>query len=180
MSDCCKLPELADAMDDRCRRCGETGRRVLRETMESLLKPEALERLASEPYFVDRTPEWDVVYFSNEAESYFQKDELEVRVGLKETESPLPLCYCFGHTAESAREEILTTGRSSVAERITAETQAGNCSCEIKNPSGKCCLGDVNQAIGQIQKELEPAELMPEEPMPEEPMKVPVARSESG
>lgn len=168
MSDCCKLPEPAEVADERCRRCGEKGRTVLRETMESLLKPEALERLVDEPYYFDRTPECDVVYFSNEAGSYFQKDELKVRVGWKETESPIPLCYCFGHTAESAREEILTRGRSSVAERITAEVQAGNCSCEVKNPSGKCCLGDVNQAIGQIQKELEPEELI----------KVPVARSE--
>ncbi|GMR23882.1 MAG: copper chaperone Copz family protein [Acidobacteriota bacterium] len=171
MSDCCKVvPEPTAATDDRCRRCGEKGRRVLRETMESLLKPEALEHLTDEPYYFDRTPECDVVYFSNEAESYFQKDELKVRVGLKETESPIPLCYCFGHTAESAREEIVSTGRSSVAESITAEVQAGNCSCEVKNPSGKCCLGDVNRAIGEIQKELEPQELI----------KAPVARSERG
>ena len=46
---------------------------MLRETMESLLKPEALERLAGVPYFFDRTPSCDVVYFSNEARSYFQK-----------------------------------------------------------------------------------------------------------
>ena len=160
MSDCCKVPEPSAAADDRCRRCGEKGRPVLTETMESLLKPAAVERLTDdEPYYFDRTPECDVVYFSNEADSYFDKDELEVRVGLKETESPIPLCYCFGHTAESARGEILTTWRSSVAERITAEAQAGNCSCEVKNPSGKCCLGDVNRAIDEIQQELEPAEL---------------------
>ena len=70
MSDCCKVPEPA-AADDRCRRCGQRGRRVLRETMESLLKPEALERLAEEPYYFDRTPECNVVYFSNETPSYF-------------------------------------------------------------------------------------------------------------
>ena len=156
MSDCCKLPEpAAAATDDHCRRCGETGRRVLRETMESLLKPEALERLADEPYYFDRTPECDVVYFSNEAGFYFQKDELKVRVGLKETESPIPLCYCFGHTAESAREEILATGRSTVTERITAEVQAGNCACEVKNPAGKCCLGEVNRVVKQLHEELQ-------------------------
>lgn len=83
MSDCCKLPELAEATDDRCRRCGETGRTVLRETMESLLKPEALARLTDEPYYFDRIPECDVVYFSNEAGSYFQKDDLKGRVGFE-------------------------------------------------------------------------------------------------
>ena len=161
MSDCCKVPAPA-AADDRCRRCGRSGRRVLRETMESLLKPEAPGRLAEEPYYFDRTPECNVVYFSNEAPSYFHKDDLTVRVGLKETESPIPLCYCFGHTAESAREEIVTTGRSTVAERIATEVQAGNCSCEVKNPSGMCCLGDVNRAIQQIQNELQPEEQLEE------------------
>ena len=154
MSDCCKLPGPAGAVDDRCHRCGEEGRRVRRETMESLLKPEALERLADVPYFFDRTPSCDVVYFSNEVRSYFQKDELTVRVGLKETKSPVPLCYCFGHTVESAREEIVVTGRSTVAMRIATEVQAGNCSCEVTNPSGKCCLGEVNRAIHQIENEL--------------------------
>lgn len=158
MSDCCKVPEPAVAADERCGRCGEKGRRVLRETMESLLKPEALERLADVSYSFDRTPECDVVYFSNEADSYFHKDDLTVRVGLKEAESPIPLCYCFGHTAESAREEIVATGRSTVAEKITAEVQAGNCSCEVKNPSGNCCLGDVNRAVHQIQEEVRAAE----------------------
>src|SRR6266481_8503338 len=33
-----------------------------------------------------------------------------------------------------------------VANRIAAEVKAGNCACEVKNPSGKCCLGDVTQA----------------------------------
>jgi len=132
--------------------------------MESLLKPEALERFADAPYFFDRTPLCDVVYFSNEAQSYFDKDELSVRVGLKETESPIALCYCFGHTAESVREEIVAKGRSTTAEMIMAEVQAGNCSCETKNPSGKCCLGEVYGAVQRIQKELSPEELQ-EEPV---------------
>ncbi len=165
MSDCCKVLEPAAVAHDRCQRCGEKGSRVLRETMESLLKPDSLEHLFDEPYYFDRTPDCDVVYFSNEARSYFHKDELKVRVGLKETKSPILLCYCFGHTAESVREEIVTTGRSTVAERVTAEVQTGNCACEAKNPSGRCCLGDVNRAIAQIQEALE---------------EVPVARSERG
>ncbi len=155
MSDCCKLPGPVGAADDRCHRCGEKGRRVPRETMESLLKPEALERLSRAPYFFDRTPDCDVVYFANDAPSYFTKSELKVRVGIKETAPPIPICYCFGHTAESAREEIAPTGRSTVAKRIAAEVQSGNCSCEVENPSGRCCLGEVNRAIQQIQKELE-------------------------
>jgi hypothetical protein len=153
--DCCNLPESAAADTNRCRQCGAQGRKVHRETMENLLKPEALARLKDATYFFDRTLECDVVYFSNKADSYFAKQDLRVRVGIKETEPPVPICYCFGHTAESARKEILKTGHSTVADRITAEVQAGNCACEVTNPSGTCCLGEVNQVVSKIRKELE-------------------------
>ncbi len=26
---------------------------------------------------------------------------------------------------------------------IAREIKAGHCACEVKNPSGRCCLGDV-------------------------------------
>jgi hypothetical protein len=44
-----------------------------------------------------------------------------------------------------AQDEITATGRSTIAERISAEVKAGNCACEVKNPSGKCCLGSVTR-----------------------------------
>ena len=154
MSNCCETPEAAAGADDRCRECGETGRLVLRETMESLLKPEALAHLRGAPYYFDRTPGCKVVYFSNEATSYFEKNSLSVRVSSKETDSSVPLCYCFGHTAESIREEIVATARSTVAESITAEVRAEHCACESKNPSGKCCLGEIGRAVHQIEREL--------------------------
>lgn len=134
--DCCKIPEHNTSAPDRCRQCNALGRRVSRETMESLLTPEAVLLMQNVDYFFDPSPDCDVVYFSNQGDSYFNKDALTVRVGIKESEPPISICYCFGHTKESAREELRATGRSTVADRITAEVQAGNCSCEVKNPSG--------------------------------------------
>jgi len=68
-----------------------------------------------------------------------------VRVGAKETADPIPICYCFGFTRQDIWDEIRSTGKSTVAKRITAEVEAGRCACEVKNPSGKCCLGDVTR-----------------------------------
>jgi len=155
--DCCKVPETASKADpglDRCRQCGAKGRRVSAETMESLLKPQALARMREAAYFFDRSPDCDVVYFSNDAESYFGKDELTVRVGIKEKDPPILLCYCFGHTVELARAELTATGRTTIPERIEAEIRAGNCSCKVTNPSGSCCLVEVHRAIGEIDNEL--------------------------
>lgn len=149
---CCKVPQDNAAL---CPRCGVKGRLVLRETMESLLTPEARAHLEDKSYYFDRSPQCEMVYFSNEAHSYFTKDELTVRLGIKETEPPIPMCYCFGHTAEFAREEIARTGSTTIPENIEAQIRAGNCLCEVKNPSGACCLGEVNRVIRQIRKELE-------------------------
>jgi hypothetical protein len=97
-------------------------------------------------YFCDAS-DCDVVYFASDTEApRFHREDLMVRVGAKETADPIPICYCFGFTRQDIWEEIRSTGKSTVAERITAEVGAGRCACEVKNPSGKCCLGDVTRA----------------------------------
>ena len=147
----CEIEKLANV----CRRCGAHGQPVARETLEALLTSDALRWLWRGPYFFDRSPDCEVVYFSNENDSYFTKRDLRVRIGIKESDPPIPICYCFGHTVESARSEIQATGRSTVAARITKEIQAGNCACEVTNPSGRCCLGEVNKAVKELLKEPE-------------------------
>jgi hypothetical protein len=42
-----------------------------------------------------------------------------------------------------SHEEILDTGKCTSPQWITAEVKAGNCACEIRNPQGFCCLGNV-------------------------------------
>jgi hypothetical protein len=76
-------------------------------------------------------------------------ENVPIRVGLKEREDPIPLCYCFGFSVADVRREITETGRCTIPARITAEVRAGQCSCEITNPSGTCCLGEVNRAVNQ-------------------------------
>src|SRR5258707_15696346 len=77
----------------------------------------------------------------------FRGEALGAGVGDKEIEDPLLVCYCFGFTRQDIWDEIRSTGKSTVAKRITAEVEAGRCACEMKNPSGKCCLGDVTRIV---------------------------------
>ena|SRR5437867_5682886 len=142
---------------DICNQCGARGQKVGRETIEALLTPEAVKRLEAGAYFFDSSPDCEVVYFSNEHNSYFTKVDGRIRVGIKESEPPISICYCFGHTVESARAEIQATGRSTVAAEITKEIQAGHCACEVKNPSGRCCLGEVDKAVRKLFSESDSA-----------------------
>jgi hypothetical protein len=45
------------------------------------------------------------------------------------------------------REEIAASGKSTVVERIASEMKAGLCACEIRNPQGSCCLGNVKAVV---------------------------------
>lgn len=88
----------------------------------------------------------DVVYFHPDGDR-LRKPDVRVRVGLKETEDPVPVCYCFGFTEKMIFDEVRATGKSTVPQRITTEIKAGHCACEIRNPQGSCCLGNVTAAI---------------------------------
>lgn len=116
-------------------------------TIRAMLDPDlAREMLASERRFC-RTPACDVVYYAASGRPVRKRD-VRVRVGLKEKEDPIPLCYCFGFDRSNVEREIAQTGGCTIPERIAAEISAGHCACEIKNPSGACCLGEVRVAVG--------------------------------
>jgi len=90
-----------------------------------------------------------VVYFLPD-QAVFRTDDLSVPVGLKEPENPgAPVCYCFGWTPRKIEAEIQATGQSTAIEQIKAQVRAGNCYCEVTNPQGSCCLGNVAAAVQQ-------------------------------
>jgi hypothetical protein len=93
-------------------------------------------------YVFCETPTCPVVYSATDG-MQFTKEHVRVRVGLKETEDPVPVCYCFGVTERMIDEEVQQTGRSSASTHIRTEIKAGHCRCEVENPSGQCCLGEV-------------------------------------
>lgn len=147
MTDCGKTPAEPPKTGHQClcRQCGHEGQPVDRITVQALLKPEALGELNGSQYAFCETPHCPVVYYAADG-TEFEKNQVRVRVGLKETEDPVPVCYCFGVTARMIHEEVQRTGRSSASARIRVEVKEGNCRCEVENPSGRCCLGEVRQA----------------------------------
>jgi hypothetical protein len=116
-------------------------------TVKSLVRHIPL-GMPNDQYYFCEARDCDVVYFPFDPQAAtFRRQDLVVRVGAKETADPIPICYCFGFTRKDIEDEIAASGRSTVAERISAEVKQGNCACEVKNPSGKCCLGDVTRIV---------------------------------
>ena len=154
MSGCCSSAKentcsIPTSEPEVCPSCGKKGKSVPVLTVKSLVRDHT-RVLASVSYSFCRTADCEVVYFSNQAA--FSKPDLKVRVGIKETADPIPLCYCFDYNREDICRDIEATGETSVLEEIKIEVQGGFCACEVKNPSGTCCLGDITRAIQEAKK----------------------------
>lgn len=127
-----------------CSSCGADGRSVGIETVRAIAKDDV--EVADETYLFCMTPDCPVVYFgSNKA--LIEKSDVRVRVGIKEIEDPIPVCYCFGFTQRDILDDAKTTGSVIILDKIRAEARAGACACEINNPSGSCCLGEVSRIV---------------------------------
>jgi copper chaperone CopZ len=85
----------------------------------------------------------------------FHRADIRVRVGQKETEPPIQVCYCFDWTTDDIERELRFTGNTTIPERIKTKIQQGFCHCESMNPQGSCCLGSVNRAAKEIRAKLE-------------------------
>lgn len=126
---------------------GQKMKPVSRKTIESLLKPEAKESLTPQPYYFGNAPDCDTVYVSALGDHIVSKDMLTVRVGIKETDDPVPLCYCFDYEQKDVRDDIRRTGKTDIQKKIAERVRAGDCRCEETNPNGGCCMGNVARAI---------------------------------
>jgi CopZ-like zinc binding protein len=158
MSECCSVkPPAVPGAVMSCPECRGRSKRVDIHTVKSLVRQLPFGMAPAQYYFCG-APACDVVYFpSNPEAPIFRQGDLLVRVGLKEKCDPIPVCYCFGLARRDVADEIQRTGKSTVAERIKAEVKAGHCACEVKNPSGKCCLGEVMRVVEDVRRAQEVA-----------------------
>jgi len=153
MADCCAVTPPAPPVLN-CPVSDTRSKQVDTLTVKALVRRLPFGLVPAQYYFCE-APDCDVVYFParSEARTFYRADLL---VPVKEISESIPVCYCFGVTRQDIREEIQRTGNSTVTERIKAEVKAGHCACEVKNPSGKCCLGNVTRAVQEARCRLLP------------------------
>lgn len=154
-----------------CPSCKMKGKRVKAATMAALLNDEFRVRLSVDFDAVDSCSciptngntghrfcdslGCDVVYFSENSGEVFTKEQLLVPVGVKDTSGVRPLCYCFGHSVASIKEELRVKGYSDALKDIRQKMKDPGCRCESENPSGSCCLGSVAKGIKTAQSEMD-------------------------
>ena len=69
-------------------------------------------------------------------------EEVDIEVNLEGF-----ICYCFKHSKKELYEAITNSCEKDIVEDIKRKIKDPGCFCESANPSGKCCLGDINKFI---------------------------------
>ena len=148
----------AARLQERCPRCQRVGHPVERITLKALLRPSGLIRLSADHHSFCPTPDCPVVYFA--CHETFERQDLTVPVFQKEDPGARLVCYCLSITEADIRREILETGRSTASDQIRTLVKAGRCACEVRNPQGSCCLGNVGEVTktGSAEAGVEPTE----------------------
>ncbi|MBI5866222.1 MAG: cation transporter [Planctomycetes bacterium] len=135
-----------------CPSCGVKGRAVKWVTIESLVSETARARVKRMDGFrFCAEPTCDVEYYDPETGDRFPRHDVRVRIGQKETASPRPICYCFGHSIEDIEDEMARGSVSRIADEITEKCRQGLDRCEEMNPQGACCLGNVRRTVKAAQ-----------------------------
>lgn len=148
---CCLVTDVTAApARAACPVSKTSSRKVQKRTLEHLLKPDKVAAIQSVQYYYCTDPNCDVVYFSNQDATLFTKDDLLVKVFAKDRSDDVNVCYCFDWTRTRIKEEINLAGKSTASQEIAREVKAGRCLCDVKNPKGECCLGDVNVVVKEV------------------------------
>src|SRR5579862_9547906 len=96
---CCQGNSEADRAGgaSACPACGEVGRPIRTITLKHLVKPGFVDIVARPGFLICAKPNCEVLYFHADG-ARITKTDVTVRVGFKERDEPILLCYCFGFT----------------------------------------------------------------------------------
>jgi len=162
MSDeCCSVPEAGAstcelrvvAASGACPTNGKVGKLIDTLTLKAMLARPLTELRAVEYRFC-RDADCPTVYYSVDGLQTFDESDLRERVYQKHPrERDIFVCYCFRHTVGDIIADVAATGGERIVPEIDQGIKNGQCACDIRNPQGSCCLGNVNSVVKRARQD---------------------------
>ncbi|MEJ7863028.1 MAG: hypothetical protein WKF90_15475 [Pyrinomonadaceae bacterium] len=147
MDCCCGGAKMTkESAQNACGQCGKVGSVIARQTVVHHVKSEKLSSVGDAEYKFCPSENCLVVYYSVAGRVFTVEDVREL-VTVKTSGDSRPVCYCFGFTEGFIREDIEQTGKSTVSAQVTQFIKEKLCVCEVRNPAGACCLGEINRTV---------------------------------
>ena len=148
MSGVISVLDIRSSVGAACPTNGKMGRRVDTQIVKAMLNL-PLNVLRNVEYRFCSDPNCPTVYYSADGLQTFAEANLRERVYQKHPhDAAVYVCYCFQHTLGAIHDE----GKR-VAAEINQGIKNGQCACDIRNPQGTCCLGNVNHLLKHLQLE---------------------------
>src|SRR5712692_3829620 len=147
---CAPVETPSGVVVSRCPTCATAGVAVDVSTVKALLIEQALRRFDVTDFRFCAEAGCEVVYFGSNGQTFTASD-VRVPVWQKQPFGQRMICYCFDENEAAMRAEVEQHGESEAIERIRHHIKAGRCACEVRNPRGSCCLGDVIAAVKHVE-----------------------------
>lgn len=134
-----------------CPECGQTGKPVQGQTVKALLAV-SLREVHAQDYLFCRAQTCSTVYFTFDGTQTFTTAQVRERIYQKEPGvNDVFVCYCFRYTVGQARA-MSAERRATIVDDIDAGIQSGQCACDLRNPQGSCCLGNMRGLIKRLEQ----------------------------
>ena len=126
-----------------CPSCANAGKAVSGQTVKSMLRQSLRLIDNGATYLFCPSPDCPVVYFPADGEQTFTREQIRERVYQKEPDADdVLVCYCFQHRSADIRLTPPLQQHTIVSD-IEEGIRLGQCACDLRNPQGTCCLGNV-------------------------------------
>jgi hypothetical protein len=151
--DVCEVPapdlQRTPRPTSNCPACGQKGKPVQGQTVKALLSV-SLRGVRDVQYLFCRSQACPVVYYSVDGRQRYSVDQVRERVYQKEPAAAnVFVCYCFRHTVGEVRSAA-PAEQSSILADINTGIGADQCACDLRNPQGSCCLGNVRALMARL------------------------------
>ena len=138
MSSCCSDCSTPSVL--ACPQCGVAGKNVSMKTMFHQVRFPDVLLLETDSYYYCADESCSMGYFSQQGKSIVKK---QLRAFTEVNGHKL--CYCFDINAEQYVNSLKDGTAEAIKNFVIQKTKVGDCACEIRNPSGQCCLANFKQ-----------------------------------
>ena len=139
MSGCCPSSS-SKIVNQACPQCGAACKSVELRTLYHQIRFPENQAMVSGTYYFCPAKACTTAYFSNSGSS-IPKRHLITYQGIQDDK----LCYCFDIDADDYQTALNTNKAEAIKIFVIEKTKSGECACEIRNPSGQCCLSKFKQ-----------------------------------
>jgi len=151
----CELPikdiQRPTLVSTACPVCSEKGKSVQVKTVRVMVSV-SLREVDEGNYLFCKTETCPVVYFSSVNEKVFTIEQIREKVYQKHPEiEDTCICYCFRHKVGDIRNAPPQI-HTEILDDINTGIRLEQCACDIRNPQGSCCLGNIRNVIKQTEK----------------------------